>query len=72
MKSDPWTELLIIRIEDQGAAAETKLYLNSEEVTRVNLGSAMKEKLDRRPPGEWIVSLESDPKGCLGRSPQWD
>jgi biopolymer transport protein ExbD len=60
-KSDPWTELLIVRIEDQGAGVEANLYVNSKKVTWEDLGDTMKEELARRPPGDRIVYLEGDP-----------
>jgi hypothetical protein len=48
VKSDPWTEwteMLIVRIEDQGAAAKTTLYMNSKDVIWEDFGAVIKEEL---------------------------
>ncbi len=57
-KSDPWTEPLIVRLEDGGPGHEPKLLVNAKQVSWDDLDLALRQELGRR--RDWVVYVEGD------------
>jgi biopolymer transport protein ExbD len=57
-KSDPGTEPIVVRLEDQGADKQPNLYVNSTRVAWADFDRVLKQELSIR--RDWIVYVEGD------------